>query len=224
MPILDGYHATRQLRELGYDTPIIALTGNAMQGDREKCIEAGCDDFLLKPFALKDLLQTLGKFLGFSDGCIDDLVRSNAEQETDDSLEQQLIIGGTQLSSDSSNGTRVLEEDPHSWTSSLANEAPEIQAILSDFVDDLSSKLELMEMAIEAEDFDTIESLAHWLKGSGGSLGFDRFTEPATALESAAEASRLDDCRLQWRSLVELNASIDLGMSPPTQSAPFDGR
>jgi len=64
MPVMDGYAATRKLRELGLDLPIVALTANAMRGDEEKCLQAGCTGFLTKPVDLDQVLAYLAELLG----------------------------------------------------------------------------------------------------------------------------------------------------------------
>jgi len=65
LPIMDGYEATRQIRQLPgcSDVPIIALTANALQGDREACLSAGMNDYLAKPFKRTDLQQILQRWL-----------------------------------------------------------------------------------------------------------------------------------------------------------------
>lgn len=60
MPVLDGYAATSQLREMGYTGPIIALTANAMQGDLQRCLDVGCDEYSSKPIRRQKLLEQIG--------------------------------------------------------------------------------------------------------------------------------------------------------------------
>ncbi|NVZ99770.1 ATP-binding protein [Pseudomonas gingeri] len=65
LPLVDGYEATRQIRQLpdGAQLPIIALTANALQGDRQQCLQAGMDDYLAKPFKRTDLQQILRRWV-----------------------------------------------------------------------------------------------------------------------------------------------------------------
>ena len=67
MPIMNGIVATKKIREIeastNSHTPIIAITANALLGDKEECIEAGMDDYISKPFQIEVLIQKMNSLL-----------------------------------------------------------------------------------------------------------------------------------------------------------------
>lgn len=63
MPEMNGYEATKIIKNTNPELPIIAQTAFAMSDDREKALEAGCDDYLAKPIKSKDLLHIVGKYI-----------------------------------------------------------------------------------------------------------------------------------------------------------------
>jgi CheY-like chemotaxis protein len=68
MPVMDGYKTTQKIRETETGTnshiPIIAITANALSGDREKCLQAGMDDYISKPFQISFVLERMRHHLG----------------------------------------------------------------------------------------------------------------------------------------------------------------
>ena len=172
MPVMDGQTATRNLRAGGCGLPIIALTANAMKGFERELEATGFSGFQTKPIdvdaLLRDLAQRLGGEAVAADG-------SAAPTETDaaPSIED---------------GAPAVDADAAPIVSRLASH-PKLGRIVARFVEQLPVKLAQMDSAAQRADMQELASLAHWLKGAGGSVGFDDLFEPAKALENAAKAS-----------------------------------
>ena len=64
MPVMDGLEATKAIRESNAEIPIVALTANAFDSDRQLALKAGCDDFLSKPVSSENCLQMIAKYIG----------------------------------------------------------------------------------------------------------------------------------------------------------------
>ncbi|MBW8034645.1 MAG: response regulator [Planctomycetes bacterium] len=92
MPYMNGYEAAMAIRNEGITTPIIALTANAMKGDKKKCLEAGCDDYMAKPIDREKLFEMLGKYLSqASEDAIDTVAESiDAIKDEVDELNQSV--------------------------------------------------------------------------------------------------------------------------------------
>lgn len=189
MPVLDGMSATKILRETGHTLPIVALTGNAMKGDRERCLDAGCDDFLSKPVNIDLLLQCCVRFIGSGTKSVNKPADALAIQ---DHLRTKAIV-------DSANAP---------IHSTLPVEDDEIRSVVVDFLQRMDARLDGMQNAIQAADFELVQSEAHWLKGSGGTVGYGALTEPAGALERAAKQGETERAMELLTEIQALRARI----------------
>ncbi|MGH8610541.1 MAG: ATP-binding protein, partial [Gammaproteobacteria bacterium] len=167
MPIMDGYTATRLLRQRGLKIPIIGLTAHAMKGAEREVREAGCSALVTKPIVIDVLMQTIAELFGRY---------REASEKT--------VVSPTS----SALAENTIGETAAAPIVSRFAEHPRLGAVARRFVSRLEQQLAAFERAWEARDYEELAALAHWLKGTGGTVGFDAFTEPAQELELLAKA------------------------------------
>ena len=204
MPVMDGYTATATLREHGYELPIIALTAHAMQGDEEKCRSAGCSGFLTKPIKIDVLLATLRDVLT-DRTTLDDLEEISQLVST---AVKELKVEEQPIDLIQQSASRIRDHEPIRCEFPLDD--PDFLEIAQEFVERFRQKLSQMCDACIANDYAQLSSLAHWLKGSGGTAGFDVFTQPAHELEQAAAAQDRHKGRSIIETLVKMSSRIEL--------------
>jgi CheY-like chemotaxis protein/HPt (histidine-containing phosphotransfer) domain-containing protein len=175
MPEMDGFEATatirRKERETGGHIPIIAMTAHALKGDRERCLEAGMDDYVPKPIEPQSLIEVIARWvdkagLGKTGG---PLIESTEEKEVFDKKGALERLGGDE---------ELLKE------------------ILGMFLDDAPNQIERMQKQLEAEDLFGLERQAHSLKGAVMNIGGNALEKVAFAIELAARNGELDKARL----------------------------
>ncbi|MDH3209579.1 MAG: ATP-binding protein [Burkholderiaceae bacterium] len=189
MPVMDGQTATRKLRDQGCELPIVALTANAMKGFERELDEAGFTGFLTKPIDVDALLRDLAGRLGAR--------AVEAELDSADDVTPADLLAET-------------KNDAPSIVSRLARHA-KLGPIVGRFVEQLGPKLALMDNAVARADMAEVGALAHWLKGAGGSMGFDDLSVGAKALEEAARAGQREIAAAVMVELHQLEQRIQRG-------------
>jgi signal transduction histidine kinase/CheY-like chemotaxis protein len=175
MPGLDGYEATRRIRHQARENPasslhslrILAMTANAMEGDREKCIAAGMDDYLSKPVKLDELRTALDRF---SKSRIATTVTGNTlsnEPMTASPINAKAIASIRELGEPG-------EPDP-------------LLELIDLFLADTPVALQSLRKACGDRDAALLKRVAHTIKGSCGNFGAQRMADLCQQVESAAK-------------------------------------
>ena len=183
MPIMDGFEATRQIiteHTGAVPCPIVAMTANAMQGDRERCLAAGMVDFLAKPYRRADLVAMLARWLP----------SSMKNQAAPAQIKAAPVLAATQEAMDDTTKRSVLAPvlDAEVLVA-LASQHSGGHALLvrvaAVFKKEAGKQLESLQRAWATGDIETAARAAHTLKSSSATLGAMRLSAHCHSLESA---------------------------------------
>lgn len=170
MPRMDGYDATRRLRELGIATPIVAMTAHALAGDREKCLAAGMSDYLTKPVVIDALSACLERWLGGTASVLAQPVEPVSGPVGDASEDflygdfLKLVLGDTELA----------------------------ETLIRMFVADMPANIERLREAVGSADGARIKSAAHFIKGAAANLCAAELKAVAFEIEQAGLSGEID--------------------------------
>lgn len=178
MPVLDGYEATKRIRQMQKsgtlpEFPIIALTANAIEGDREKCLASGMDDYIVKPFDAQDLLRKLQTWLpGAKPMNYGQQNAQAGENQGQDVIDKKVLAALKGINADG--GDQLLRR------------------IITIYLDHSEKLLQNLASAWDAGDVKNIRNAAHTLKSSSHQLGANGLAELCRMVECEARENRYD--------------------------------
>ncbi len=204
MPVMDGYLATRKIRELEKvretrTVPIIALTADVQKGIQEKCLAAGMDDYMSKPFSQSTLTEVLQQWLH----------RDNTDSNTLISAEMVAEIEPGLLDMERIEMLRRLGE---------SSSRDILGHSIEHFLNTSPQNIKDLEQAISEENYENIRLIAHNLKSGSANLGATALSEYYLRLETAARNNTVDGMQELLEAiktnLVSVQAALETIDSP----------
>ena len=173
MPEMDGYEATVEIRRLeGPDrhTPIIAMTAAAMEGDRERCLEAGMDDYITKPVRIESVSEVLSRWVS---------VAAAVEAEVHEAVREL--------------DHQVLDEEQIEMLRTLDDGAGTLLSeIVGEFIAQTDDARQNVAKLVRESDAPAVARAAHTLKGASANVGASALAAVCAGMEMQARMGKLD--------------------------------
>lgn len=204
MPEMDGYETSQNIRSglCGEEIarlPIIALTANAMTGDREKCLAAGMNDYLSKPIVPEDLLAQLEQWL--SSVPTESIPPSVKDTDTSNSVAKLQQVFSV---NDKSDHYPLWDRDD--FEKRILGIESVFNELIETFIEELPDKIQQMDASCRARNFSQLKQQAHALKGEASNLSATRMHHLAYCLEKVSEA---EDIQQTQQTLLSLQQTTE---------------
>jgi CheY-like chemotaxis protein len=207
MPEMDGYEATRRIRDpqsgvLNPAIPIIALTANAMEGDRLVCIAAGMNDYIPKPVRPQDLSAIIARWV--------------FEPDSEPGQEAPVAAGPAPVVAEPKDTAAVFDEAQ--FLERIMGDRELARTILAGFLEDISRQTQSLRELAEAGDAPATARQAHTIKGASANVGAESMCAAAHEIEQCAMAGdmpstlgmipRLEEQKAQFRKVLQASGWI----------------
>jgi signal transduction histidine kinase/DNA-binding response OmpR family regulator len=195
MPRMDGFTATREIRKFedgGKRIPIIAMTAHAMKGDRERCLQAGMDDYLSKPIDPESVLEVLRRWLPKAAG---DAPPPDSRQ----AFGPPPALSAPSAPSEDLDQLPVFDLKQAMWVT--GGKMRMFKRVSMVFLQHMPDRVQELALAVNHEDTAEVSRLAHSIYGATASIGGRRLCQVAQELEQIARNGRLDDSQSLFESI-----------------------
>jgi len=196
MPEMDGYEATRAIRAdqtpvRDHSIPIIAMTANALAGDRKKCIDAGMDDYISKPITPKALGAIIEKW-------------ASSGEEKSDKKDEKAVKGGPGSEEEIAGGKageKIVKNttedadvfDRAGFLDRVMGDEELGREIIGEFLEDITAQIKVLEDWKNDGDVEELRRQAHSIKGASANVGATAMRKAAADMEEAAKAGLIKD-------------------------------